>query len=371
MSAPPQLSPQAQHFTPPKTKFEPELSPLVQRETRLLAPKFNALEQSFVPSGLPQSFDFKEEHSDEESPDELDGLRGVSPPPLPDDNFEEEDEAAGSSEEDVEDGQVVAIQKTLSGDRTVMKNTQPQSGSGAASILLRFLVFLVIMASSAATIDYKTRSAEIGYCNKGQDTSSALETIRTLRLAEDLCRRENHTFLYPETRGDITLCPPPHLVPFQPNECTPCPEHGECTQFSVACDNGYLLRSHPLLFFVPPVPSRSQLKISPNTPPLQLGWALISTLLDGLPGFGSVALPPRCVQDPQRRRNIGLLGKAIETELANERGERACSGDHDDKTYAEDQGGAARQWGMELKELEDRMKVKTAVSCQVLRFSRS
>ena len=89
----------------------------------------------------------------------------------------------------------------------------------------------------------------------------------------------------------------------------------------------------------------------------------MSTVFDGLPGFGSVALPPRCVEDPKRKRNIGALGKAIESLLGQERGHRLCAGGKlIDDVVMDIDGGDARKWGVELERLRDVMKKKTPVS---------
>jgi len=86
----------------------------------------------------------------------------------------------------------------------------------------------------------------------------------------------------------------------------------------------------------------------------------LSMVLDGLPGFGSVALPPRCMEDPKRRRNIGALGKAIESLLGQERGHRLCAGGKAvDEVVMDIEGGDAKKWGVELEKLRDVMKKKT------------
>jgi hypothetical protein len=93
----------------------------------------------------------------------------------------------------------------------------------------------------------------------------------------------------------------------------------------------------------------------------------LSIGLDGFPGFGSVALRPRCVEDPKRKRNIGALGKAIESLLGQERGHRLCAGGKViDDVVMDIDGGDAKKWGVELERLRDAMKRKTPVNLKLI-----
>jgi len=70
-----------------------------------------------------------------------------------------------------------------------------------------------------------------------------------------------------------------------------------------------------------------------------------------------------CKEDPHRKLNINVLGKAIEAYLGQERGRRVCSGNYSEKEkdqVPDLEGGQAKQWGVELSELRDLMKKKTA-----------
>ncbi|KAF8894580.1 Man1-Src1p-C-terminal domain-containing protein [Infundibulicybe gibba] len=235
------------------------------------------------------------------------------------------------------------------------------------SFWLRALVTMMGIFALALVADYKLESASIGYCEWGSHTNAALEAIRGRRNAIEACNRENrtHLFLPPieinsSQDGEHTAngepCPLPAILPLpRPDTCTPCPAHAVCKQYDVTCNTGFLLRSHPLLFFLPP-PSLSGDRSSISFP-VDLIWQTLSLTMDGLPGFGSVAFPPRCLEDPKRKRNIGVLGKAIEAMLGQERGKRVCSGRS--APFPKDEGGDARQWGLELKSLRDVMKRKT------------
>jgi hypothetical protein len=88
---------------------------------------------------------------------------------------------------------------------------------------------------------------------------------------------------------------------------------------------------------------------------------LVEDVTNGLPWFGPVAFPARCVEDPQRKKNIGALGKAVEALLGQERGLRVCAGDGLE-VFANRDGGEAKNWGMEMGELREAMKKKTPVS---------
>jgi hypothetical protein len=65
------------------------------------------------------------------------------------------------------------------------------------------------------------------------------------------------------------------------------------------------------------------------------------------------------VEDPQRKRNIGALGKAIESMLGKERGRRVC---HGLSTGTPADLSEAEKWGIEENQLRDIFRKKTAVS---------
>jgi len=145
-----------------------------------------------------------------------------------------------------------------------------------------------------------------------------------------------------------------------PQSCTPCPDHATCTQYGVVCDTGFILRPHPLLGFLPTIPSSKNVSWDLSSPS-QLICKTTSVVLDGLPGLGSIALPPRCLEDPTRKRNIGALGKAIEVLLGQERGVRLCAGGKIlSRIVKPEEGGEAKKWGVELRQLRETMRKKTS-----------
>lgn len=103
--------------------------------------------------------------------------------------------------------------------------------------------------------------------------------------------------------------------------------------------------------------------------PADYAWKAIGMVANGLPGFGPVALPPRCVEDPKRKRHIGALGKAIEALLAQERGRKLCSGISPKEVKVDGENEQlieARTWGVSLDNLKGLLREKTAVSMNVV-----
>ncbi len=233
----------------------------------------------------------------------------------------------------------------------------PRSG-----FLLRFLAVIASLLAYLVVGPYKAQSAALGYCGTNSNTNDALERLRTTNAAIEACNRDNRTFLYLPTPGvEEVPCPAPPLLPFIPDECTPCPEHATCTLDSVSCEHGFLLRPHPLLAFISLPSSNTLSPHSQLTPSANAVLKFISATLDGMPGIGPVALPPRCVEDPKRKRHIGVLGKAIEAVLGLERGKRLCVSEV--PPVQDMEGGEARRWGVHLDALREAMRAKTAVSC--------
>ncbi|KAJ6596853.1 Man1-Src1p-C-terminal domain-containing protein [Mycena vulgaris] len=313
-------------YSPPQSKFEPQLPASVTRESRIVAPKFTRT--TFVPQEHPQP---KEEQQDTDIGDTDFADDG------PTEEFGDGDQEFDEEDEGEEDHNAVISRRIAEGGNQVaIRQSSAAKKLSAMNILSRIVFLLFTLASSGVVLKYKSESATIGYCDAGRPTNQALEALRAERLSIEVCNRENTTLV------DGTPCPPPALLP-HPDACTPCPEHGTCTQFSVACDTGFLLRPHPLLFFLPA-------ERTPDT---------VRTATDGLPGLGSVGLPPRCVEDPQRKLHIGKLGKAVEKELGQVRGRRVCAGSRGPGPFSDADGGEARRWGKEVEKLKEEMRSRT------------
>jgi len=361
-SAPPQMLPspprppvfQESHSSPPQSTFEPQLPAL----ERLPAPKFIHATPTQQSSPLRA----------------VESSKVVDCPTDQPDLTQAEEFSIVKEEQNVEDD----FKPAISADQTIAISqgqgvsrpfTSSRSHGSGASRILQLLYATVMLVLCGVVLNYKMESAPIGYCDRGSRTNNYLEELRGERSAVDSCNRENRTLLYlpslsvrsNDEGANLTPCPLPPLLPLpHPDSCTPCPDHATCSQCSVVCDVGYILRAHPLLSFLPPSASPRDANLSLESPPIDLLWKVLSMGLDGLPGFGSVALSPRCVEDPKRKRNIGALGKAIESLLGQERGHRLCAGGKAINDVVMDiDGGDAKKWGVELERLRDVMKKKT------------
>ncbi|GJE95101.1 Man1-Src1p-C-terminal domain-containing protein [Phanerochaete sordida] len=305
---------------------------------------------------------------------------------------EKSDSQALSQVQSDESQQLVSSQ-----DETSHEVTRPRPrGRGWGPSFGNFMLALLGSGALTTVWMYKAESSSIGFCETGRNTNDVLEGLKIRRAAVEECNRENRTTLFsinPDTAqtvpsptptqvvgsegSEVVLseaCPAPPFVPLpQPETCQPCPDHATCTPATITCENGYLLRPHPLLAFLS-IPSslrptdnqnayiNPSLAVAPtlgNRGPLDLAYTGLSLLMDGLPGMGPVAFPPRCVEDPKRKRHIGALGKAIESILAAERGRRLCAGVRPaDKPISS--SGEAKKWGVELNALKEVLKKDAA-----------
>ncbi|KDR81573.1 hypothetical protein GALMADRAFT_239602 [Galerina marginata CBS 339.88] len=230
--------------------------------------------------------------------------------------------------------------------------------------VIRGAAWMIILATLVATYNYKIESSSIGFCDRGSNSNRALERISSKRASEEACRRsllqlQNST----DHEQEINKldCDLPPLLPLpRPDSCTPCPDHGTCSQFGVACDHGYLLKPNIVLSLIPVSPSFTSLTTSHVPQLTETFFKAVSLATDGLPGFGSVALPPRCVEDPQRKRHIGAMGKAIESRLAKERGKRICRGDPFNTSEPQEGAEAAAKWGVAETQLKEYYREKVS-----------
>lgn len=288
-----------------------------------------------------------------------------------------DDEEKEESEAEQEESQTSAISKRIAeGGRQVARRT---ATSRVGPAFLQLMLAFAVLVFGAGMKEFKSESAAIGFCDTGSGTNDVLEQRKLTHAAIEACNAVDSPYLHPRPIADVnasgdaedaevvdtTACPAPPFVELpHPTTCTPCPAHASCSRHTVVCDNGYLLRPHPLLSFLPPPPpsSPSAASDSPVSSGSELVWRAVAAVTDGMPGLGPVAFPPRCLEDPQRDRNIGLLGKAVKALLAQERGRRVCTGEQDGVIVEKADGGDARKWGMEVEALRDAMKRKTPVS---------
>ncbi|KAG1756824.1 Man1-Src1p-C-terminal domain-containing protein [Suillus paluster] len=357
LSAPPQPSPflsppKAPFFpvdlqrSPPQSKFEPELPPTISRPPRISTPServhFSPVEHRSSPS--PQLTRKVDAHG----PD-LDDTAGVF-----DDQTPDESQSDGFGDPD----SLEVAAPNLIGDQLIRRRPAPPL-QRSRSRFVTLIYLIVTLVASYFVKQYKDESSAIGYCDIGSNTNQALRDLEVQREAVQPCNKDNRTVLYlPSVLSDTGLFEdgisfPPCVLALQPSTCAPCPEFASCTQHSVVCNPGYVLRPHPVLGLLSPFGS--------VTPLAESIWSLIGDVTNGLPGLGPVAFPPRCIEDPKRKRNIGALGKAIEAFLGQERGRRVCSGEKQVRQIVNDnEGGEANKWGLEVETLRNTMKRKTA-----------
>jgi hypothetical protein len=381
-TSPPKVLPDPR-YSPPQSKFEPQLPSNVFRETRTVTntPKrtnFTPAEHKVNDAPAP-----KIEASDDDELNLVDGEAGAhneviklsQDPPETLKQEEQEEELEVGEAEETNDDEVPSVTRQpgiLVKRHRDSFNPEPKP----TPLVLRILLMLMAIATSGVVWNYKVESASIGYCDTGSSTNNALEKLKGKWNAEEACIRENRTLLYlpplstnsdaPDaTEGDQTPCPLPPIIPLpHPTSCTPCPEHAICSQFDLTCENGYLPRSYPLVFFLPPRPPSSSSLALTSAPPSDVVWKVLSAVADGLPGIGSIAFPTQCAEDPKRKKHIGALGKAIESVLGLERGMRLCSGAEDHSILDRD-GGEAKKWGVELEGLRESIRKKTSVGLTI------
>ena len=357
--------------SPPQSNFEPELPPIVSRETRNVISK--------APKSVRRSVGARLHLKEDESGD--DELNVIDVDPSDADRvtdvfrrLEEQvyDEEQSVNFDDEDDDQVAAVSRRISEGGKPLALSAPEPKR--TPFVLRLIYALIGVAVSVVIFNFKNESAAIGYCDTGSNTNDALEALKSRWNAIEECNRENRTLLYPPSllKGTGRLneeCPPPLLIPLlYPATCTPCPEHASCTQHSVSCNTGYLLRSHPLLFFLPtPLSSLSNVSLVPLkiSTLSELSSKVIAEVTDGIPGLGPVAFPPRCLEDPMRKRNIGAMGRAMEKMLAQEKGRRLCLGLTKGKAIPAADGGEAKKWGIDVGTLREVLKNKVPVRSEL------
>jgi hypothetical protein len=293
-----------------------------------------------------------------------------------DDQYNEmEEEHNGSGGElDSDAAHVRAVSKTIAdGGKSLVRRT-PRAASRPWYLTLLYSLAACFVLSFG--YEYKRDSADIGFCDTGKTTNDLIQQRKEEMNAIEECNRLNRTLLYaPEalqSAEDLVPsreCPPPMIVPqLHPMTCTPCPAHASCSRFTVACDNGYLLRPHVLLSFLPPPPptSPSSDTFKPTSTFSEFMWTGISKTFDGLPYMGPIAFPPRCVVDLKRTHRINALGQVVDKLLAQERGRRLCSGEFENVKIPDSEGGEASKWGFEIEALKRKLNKGNSVRVLLL-----
>ncbi|KAI0637052.1 Man1-Src1p-C-terminal domain-containing protein [Trametes polyzona] len=393
---------------PPESSFEPDLPPEVFQQSESTESK-SPFRRGLLKPQLSVVQDAPEEDEEEAK------VQHVSIPPAPahpsqmlsspepeasEPMVQSEDDDAELVPTQEDDENVFAVSQRIADGGALVKH---EDDAPRPHWFLRFLFTAFFLSTVPLLYQYKQESSSIGFCDTGSNTNQVLEGLRAHRAAVQSCNLENRTTLWPlpgpdgtspvlspvptpsvagETgdvvsanaaRSAVELCPAPPLVPFaHPNQCSPCPKHATCTPNSVICENGFILRPHPLLAVLPVPYTHKEAHSALQTYERPSGidtesdvprfiYSVLSSALDGLPYFGPVAFPPRCVEDPRRKRHIGVLGKAIESILANERGRRLCDGVGVGVPEG-DEATEAQRWGIEVEKLREHIKEMTAPS---------
>ena len=264
-----------------------------------------------------------------------------SSPVLDEDNEESEteaDQAERSFSDDDFNNHVIfnmEVSKALAegGSRRTVVSQQDDRGSQGSPTWMRIVLGAMILTLLAAAASYKMQSAPIGYCYPGTDTNAILGERKAARIAAQECT-ERLAQAGDVDSSSITCTPLPFLPLPEPMACAPCPAHAYCTPDTVTCEPSFVLRQSPLAMI-----------------------PLFPQLFDGTPGLGPVAFPPICVEDEERKRNIGRLGVALENYLALTRGHRLCVG----VPGAVGDGGEAAQLGLDVDRVHDHLKKITVV----------
>ncbi|TRM58646.1 Man1-Src1p-C-terminal domain-containing protein [Schizophyllum amplum] len=304
------------------------------------------------------------------------GATGVSEVPeldlVPEDDDDDDEDRpflGGEEYEDVEvpikgeeDDEVEAVGQRISeGPRRKLEAPRLQDEEPTPASPMRRLFFtLAILALGYLSWGYKQESAQIGFCTSeqnGEPMNSYLQDLRVRRIEALECTVKDpddplaipvrlsqvNMSMSPEKLEQLsnsTYCPPVPLLPV-PDSCTPCPAHAVCSRDTVTCNEKFELKPNKFLFFAPP---HAKVDLNGTTQPLD-AWRL----LDGLPGLGPVAFPPRCIDDGKWETLAMKHANRLGNMLRATRSERLCAGEYQE--YAAKDGGEARQWGFSYDEL--------------------
>lgn len=380
MSAPPNISPSSSPskspfvptFSPPQSKFEPDLPefdiPSFDSPPSRASGKWNFVSTIYSPPSRLSKYEDIEvplRDEDDAGPSNI-GHIETEPVPEFDEVIDEISEDTPLTEEQSdEDKHNAVIQQRIADGGMIAKLPRESlllDETKPMSLLTRFLLLILFGVSSYLTYEYKAESASIGYCDAGSDTNRVLESLRSTQALIAECNQQNRSTLYdPLQVPDSPLCPVESLL-VHPDSCTPCPEHGICFGHAVTCEKPYILNSPLLLSFLAPSHDPSNTTLSTSVPPSDMAWKVISELFDGLPLLGSVAFPPTCAEDPKRKKRIGAVGNAIEALLAQHRGALLCNAEAENVVEDVD-GGEAKRWGMRVNMLKETMRQGTNVYC--------
>ncbi|KAI1779441.1 Man1-Src1p-C-terminal domain-containing protein [Hypoxylon cercidicola] len=129
----------------------------------------------------------------------------------------------------------LAAEEAINGNKSVVAGRQPRQRQPSKISWSTLLSIFSVTALSVYAGWYRQEKIAIGYCGLGQSGSSIPNEIETPDWAQSV--------LPPQ----ITV--PQSFIDALEPECEPCPSHAYCyTDFSVRCEQDYILKSHPLSF---------------------------------------------------------------------------------------------------------------------------
>ncbi|KAI1760340.1 Man1-Src1p-C-terminal domain-containing protein [Hypoxylon sp. FL1150] len=121
----------------------------------------------------------------------------------------------------------------VNGDKAVVAGRQPRQRQPSKISWSTLLSIFSVTAVSVYAGWYRQEKIAVGYCGVGQSGSSIPNEIETPDWAQSV--------LPPQ----ITI--PQSFIDSVEPECEPCPSHAYCyADFSVRCEQDYILKSHPL-----------------------------------------------------------------------------------------------------------------------------
>lgn len=243
----------------------------------------------------------------------------------------------------------------------------------------RKAVLLLLLITCIGIRIYQRMSTNIGFCDAGRTTNPALlglrEQVRTTGIfglkAQVGATGDATDSGATDARVAFWEVAQAFLTSLVPDSCTPCPSHSICTRSTATCERGFIIAPHEVMSLVPfDTNMRSSNMFSQEEgmrfqkPPAWLAYTLISVSMDGLPGVGPYALPPRCVEDTEWARRMRVIRKEVVEILSSERGRRVCHASDETLRDGEVTGsiGEARRWGMEIHSLETAVERRLPVS---------
>ena len=233
------------------------------------------------------------------------------------------------------------------------------------AVIIARMVLLLLIPCMGVLIAYKRMSTNIGFCDAGHTTNSALREqmigISGLQTQQGAVGDAGSAQV--KSWGAVQA----FFSSLAPDSCTPCPAHSICTRFTVTCEQGFIIAPHQVmslgLFHAKVQPSVTFSREEGIHFQASVAWLahyLISSTLDGLPQVGPSAFPPRCVEDAQWAHRMRRVREEAVDVLTRERGRRVC---RTGVNVLKDDGvtgslGEAQRWGLDTRSLESALELR-------------